>query len=397
MEEATIEDMAHLAMFGVNAVSHTLPSLEILRALVDRGHRVSVVNDPEQRELIEATGAELVPCSSTLPRGAWPEDPIGAMRLFLEDAIQGLAQVRARFDAEPADLYLADIGGYGGRLLAEAHGRPFVQLSPTFVAWEGYADEVAAHIIALPGADDFRADFGAWLEREGATTTDPDTFSGVPPRALALVPRAMQPHADRVDPSRITFVGPCVGERTDQGTWQRPDGAETVVLVSLGSSYTDQPEFYRECLRAFGGRRGWHLVLQVGRRIDLDVLGEMPDGVEVHRWVPQLAILREADLFVTHAGMGGSAEGLLTATPMIAVPQDVDQFANADTLVDLGVARRLDTAEATSTALAEAAEVLLRDPDVAARSAALARQAQDEGGTARAADLIEAELDPATA
>ena len=384
--------MAHIVMFGVNAISHTLPSIEILRELVARGHRVRVVNDPEQRELVESTGAELVPCTSTLPKGEWPEDTIGAMRPFLEDAIQGLEQVRAIFDAEPADLYLADIGGFGARLLAEVHDRPFVQLSPTYVAWEGYTEEVGAHIMSLPGADAYRADFRAWLEREGATTTDPDEFMGVPPRALALVPRAMQPNADRVDPSRITFVGPCHGERTEQGTWHRPGGAETVVLVSLGSSYTDQPEFYRECVTAFAGREGWHLVLQVGRRIDLDALGEVPDGVEVHRWVPQLAILRAADLFVTHAGMGGSGEGLLTATPMIVVPQDVDQFANADSLVGLGVARRLDTAEATATALAEAADDLLGDPAVTARLTELAGRARDEGGTPRAADLVEAEL-----
>ena len=384
--------MAHLAMFGVNAISHTLPSLEILRELVARGHRVSVVNDPEQRELIEATGAELVPCTSTLPKGDWPEDPIGAMRHFLEDAVQGLEQVREGLDAEPADLYLGDIGGFGGRVLAEVHDRPFIQLSPTYVAWEGYAEEVGAQVAALPGAEAYWSDFGAWLVREGATTTDPEVFAGVPPRALALVPTAMQPNADRVDTSRITFVGPCHGARADQGSWQRPEGAEVVVLVSLGSSYTDQPEFYRECLAAFGGREGWHLVLQVGRRIDLDVLGEVPAGVEVHRWVPQLAILREADLFVTHAGMGGSGEGLLTATPMIAVPQDVDQFANADTLVALGVARRLDTAEATGPALTAAGDELLGDPAVADRLAGLARQARDEGGTLRAADLIEAEL-----
>ncbi len=384
--------MAHITMFGVNAVSHTLPSLEILRELVARGHRVRVVNDPEQRELVESTGAELVPCASSLPKGDWPEDPIGAMRLFLEDAIQGLAQVRATFDADPADLYLGDIGGFGGRVLAEAHRRPFVQLSPTYVAWEGYAEEVGTQIAALPGAEDYWADFGAWLVREGATTTDPEAFAGIPPRALALVPTAMQPNADRVDTSRISFVGPCHGARADQGSWRRPEGAATVVLVSLGSSYTDQPEFYRRCLEAFGGREGWHLVLQVGRRIDLDALGEIPDRVEVHRWVPQLAILREADLFVTHAGMGGSGEGLLTATPMIAVPQDVDQFANADSLVGLGVARRIDTADATVAALTDAADELLGDPAVGARLTELADQARDEGGTLRAADLVEAEL-----
>lgn len=384
--------MAHIAMFGVDAVSHTLPSLEILRELVARGHRVSVVNDPHQRELVEDTGAQLVPCTSTLPEGDWPSDPIAAMRIFLEDAIQGLEQVREHFTADPADLYLADIGGYGGRVLAEVQGAPFVQLSPSYVAWEGYAEEVGAQVMALPGAARYRADFAAWLERSGATTRDPDAFAGIPPRALALVPRAMQPHADRVDEQRVTFVGPCIGERADQGSWQRPEGAEVVVLVSLGSSYTDQPSFYRECLAAFGGRPGWHLVLQVGRRVDIDVLGELPDGVEVHRWVPQLAILREADLFVTHAGMGGSGEGLLTATPMIAVPQDVDQFANADTLVELGVARRLDTDEATAAALRAAGDELLADRDVAARLAELARQARAEGGSSRAADLIEAEL-----
>ncbi|WP_434967301.1 macrolide family glycosyltransferase [Janibacter indicus] len=379
-------------MFGVDAVSHTLPSLEILRELVARGHRVSVVNDPHQRELVEDTGAQLVPCTSTLPEGDWPSDPIAAMRIFLEDAIQGLEQVREHFTADPADLYLADIGGYGGRVLAEVQGAPFVQLSPSYVAWEGYAEEVGAQVMALPGAARYRADFAAWLERSGATTRDPDAFAGIPPRALALVPRAMQPHSDRVDEQRVTFVGPCIGERADQGSWQRPEGAEVVVLVSLGSSYTDQPIFYRECLAAFGGRPGWHLVLQVGRRVDIDVLGELPDGVEVHRWVPQLAILREADLFVTHAGMGGSGEGLLTATPMIAVPQDVDQFANADTLVELGVARRLDTDEATAAALRAAGDELLADRDVAARLAELARQAWAEGGSSRAADLIEAEL-----
>ncbi|MHA7126584.1 macrolide family glycosyltransferase [Janibacter indicus] len=379
-------------MFGVDAVSHTLPSLEILRELVARGHRVSVVNDPHQRELVEDTGAQLVPCTSTLPEGDWPDDPIAAMRIFFEDAVQGLEQVREHFADDPADLYLADIGGYGGRVLAEAQGAPFVQLSPTYVAWEGYAQEIGDQIMALPGAAEYRADFAAWLEGSGATTHDPDAFAGIPPRALALVPRAMQPHADRVDERRITFVGPCIGERADQGSWQRPDGAEVLVLVSLGSSYTDQPDFYRECVAAFGGRPGWHLVLQVGRRVDIDVLGALPDGVEVHRWVPQLAILREADLFVTHAGMGGSGEGLLTATPMIAVPQDVDQFANADTLVELGVARRIDTAAATAEALRTAGDELLADGDVAARLAELAHHARAEGGSSRAADLVEAEL-----
>ncbi|MGW2844325.1 nucleotide disphospho-sugar-binding domain-containing protein, partial [Streptomyces sp. NPDC001274] len=122
-------------------------------------------------------------------------------------------------------------------------------------------------------------------------------------------------------------------------------------------------------------------------------LGEIPANVEVHSWVPQLAILEQADAFVTHAGMGGSSEGLYAGVPMIAVPQSADQPTNADRLVELGVARRIDTEDATAEALRTALLELTADPEVARRSARLRADARAEGGTQRAADLIEEMLD----
>ena len=172
----------------------------------------------------------------------------------------------------------------------------------------------------------------------------------------------------------------------------RPTAAEKVVLVSLGSAFTKQPGFYRECVEAFGDLPGWHLVLSVGKHVDLAEFADVPANVEVHSWVPQWAILKQADLFVTHAGAGGSQEGLATATPMIAVPQAVDQFGNAEMLQDLGVARRVSTEEATARTLRAAALALVGDPEVARRLKELQAQTAQEGGTGRAADLIEAEL-----
>lgn len=100
--------------------------------------------------------------------------------------------------------------------------------------------------------------------------------------------------------------------------------------------------------------------------------------------MPQLTVLEQADAFVTHAGMGGSSEGLYTGVPMIAVPQAAEQFMNADRLVGLGVARRIDTAQATAVALRTALTELVADEDVARRSAQLRAEARAEGGTARA-------------
>lgn len=391
MPRTTTPRPAHIAFVGVPAISHVLPSLEIIRELLARGHRVSVANDPLLADVLTPTGAEFRPFASQLPpvRGTdWPEGPIAAMTEFFEDGRHVLPQLRALYDEDPADLYLYDIGAYAARALAEAQGRRLLQLSPAVVGWDGYAEEVAAQLWKLPGADAYRAAFTAWLRECGATTLDMDDFVGPPARSLALVPRAMQPHADRVNTEVVTFVGPCSGERAAREFWQRPADAERVVLVSLGSAYTRQPEFYRQCLAAFAVP-GTHLILQIGKYVDPEELGPVPPHVEVRSWVPQLAVLHEADLFVTHAGMGGCGEGLLTGTPMIAVPQATDQFMNADRLVELGVARRLDTGEATAQVLREAADALLGDPAVAGRSARLRADALAEGGTPRAADLIE--------
>ncbi|NUP36543.1 MAG: glycosyl transferase [Streptomyces sp.] len=378
-------------MVGIPAVSHVLPSLEIIRELVTRGHRVSYANDPAVADLIAGTGAELVPCASRLPvaDNNWPDDPIAAMALFLDDAIHALPQLRAVYDREPADLYLYDIGAYAARALAESQDRPVMQLSPTFVAWDGYDQDVAAHLRQLPGAGAYRAKFAQWLADCGASTTDVDAFSSRPARALALITRAMQPHADQVDTDTVTFVGPCFDTRVGAAGWTRPRDAENVLLISLGSAYTRQPEFYRQCLAAYGDLPGWHVVLQIGKYTDVAELGDIPSNVEVHSWVPQRAILEQADAFVTHAGMGGCGEGLLAGVPMIAVPQAVDQFMNADQLVELGVARRIDTPEATAETLRAALNDLVTDAEVARRSALLRADARAEGGTRRAADLIE--------
>lgn len=381
-------------MVGIPIVSHVLPSLAIIRELVSRGHRVTYANDPVVAALITATGAEFVPCTSGLPVADdnWPDDPIAAMNLFLDDAVAALPQLSAVYGDDPADLYMYDIGAYAARALAETQGRPVLQLSPTFVGWDGYEQDVAAHLRQLPGAEAYRARFARWLTDCGVVTTDVDAFSGLPDRALALIPRAMQPQADRVDTEKVTFVGPCFGPDGSDGDWVRPAAADKVLLISLGSAYTHRPEFYRRCLRAFGDLPGWHIVLQIGKHTDPGELGDIPANIEVHSWVPQRAILDRADAFITHAGMGGCGEGLLAGVPMIAVPQAAEQFLNADRLVELGVARRIDTEDATPQNLRVALMDLVGDAGVADRSARLRAEARNEGGTMRAADLIEALL-----
>ncbi|MFE3878959.1 macrolide family glycosyltransferase [Kitasatospora sp. NPDC059146] len=390
---------AHILMVSVPAHGHVNPGLAVIAELVARGHRVSYVNDPSFREVVESTGAAFVPYPSALPLAddpaGWPADPVAIQDVFLDDALSMWSVLLEEFEGDRPDLVLYDIAGFAGRALGERLGVPVVQLSSSFVGWDGVEEDLAEVFEAIrngPGGSEHYRRFGAWLAGAGAVERDVEAFKNRPERCVALVPRALQPHADRVDGRRFDFVGPCFGDRSHQGRWERPADAEKVLLVSLGSAFTDRPAFYRACVEAFGDLPGWHVVLQVGKHTDLAELGDVPDTVEVHRWVPQLSVLAQADAFVTHAGMGGSSEGLFHAVPMIAVPQAVDQFANADALVGLGVARRLDTEAATAAVLRGALLELVGDPAVGERLAVLAAAGRAEGGTARAVDLIEAEL-----
>ncbi|MEV6654480.1 macrolide-inactivating glycosyltransferase [Streptomyces sp. NPDC051219] len=396
----TSRKRAHIAMFSIAAHGHVNPSIEVIRELVARGHRVTYAIPASFASKVAATGAEPVTYTSTLPTDdepeAWGTEPIDNIEPFLNDAMQVLPQLIEAYEGDEPGLVLHDITAYPAPVLAHRWGVPAVSLSPNLVAWEGYEEEVAEPMFAELKASErgkaYYARFRAWLDEHGMSHIDPDRFAGRPRRSIVLIPRALQPHADRVDESVYSFVGACQGERAEQGDWKRPAGAERVLLVSLGSTFTKQPGFYRECVKAFGDLPGWHVVLQIGKYVEESELGDLPANVEVHHWVPQLAVLRQADAFITHAGAGGSQEGLATGTPMVAVPQAVDQFGNADMLQALGVARHVPMEQATAQTLREAVLALVDDPEVAAKAAEIRLGMAAEGGTKRAADLVEAEL-----
>ncbi|MGW7072045.1 macrolide-inactivating glycosyltransferase [Streptomyces sp. NPDC054855] len=396
----TSRQRAHIAMFSIAAHGHVNPSLEVIRELVARGHRVTYAIPHLFAEKVAETGAEPVLFETTLPGPdddpeAWGTELIDNIEPFLTEAVETLPQLAAAYEGDEPDLVLHDITSFPARVLARRWGVPEISLSPNLVAWDGYEEEVAepmyAELKETARGQAYYARFHAWLAENGIAQ-DPDSFVGRPPRSLVLIPKALQPNADRVDETIHTFVGACQGDRSAQGDWRRPDGAERVLLVSLGSSFTKQPAFYRACIEAFGDLPGWHVVLQVGKHVEAGELGKIPANVEVHPWVPQLAVLKQADAFITHAGAGGSQEGLATGTPMVAVPQAVDQFGNADMLQDLGVARHVPMGEVDARTLREAVLGLVGDPEVARRLAGLRASMAGEGGTKMAADLIEEEL-----
>lgn len=392
--------MSHVLMSTTAAHGHVHPNLPVMAELVARGHRVTYPVPARFAGAVAATGAHPLEITTDLPDPArgeqWPDGGIPAMELFSDEARGAYPQLVAALEGDRPDAVCYDGSGWAGHALSRAWGLPRVELAPHMIAWEGFEDDMAEAFAFLetPEGLAWRSGMDAWLDEVGAGVGN-RAFLGRPDRSVVLIPEAMQPHLDRVDRARYTFVGPVIGDRAHQGAFSGLGiGAEPdrpLLLVSLGSAYTDRPGFWRDCLAAMHGT-GWTTVLAIGPHVDPAELGTVPDDVVVREWVPQLAVLAHASAFVTHAGMGGCAEGLFHGVPMVAVPQAVDQFGNAAMLAELGVGEHLPADEVTPDRLRAAVLGLASSEAVAQRCAEQRRRARVAGGAPAAADVIESLL-----
>ncbi|MCR3722520.1 MULTISPECIES: macrolide family glycosyltransferase [Prauserella salsuginis group] len=372
----------HLVMVGVTAPSHVYPGLGLIAELVARGHRVTYVVGDRLTDLVAPTGAEVVTHPSIMPTADehWPEDMGEAMQVFLDDAITALP-VTLGIDRPDAVLY--DIGGFAGRVAAQHWGVPAVQLSTAYVAWEGMAEEMAEFNEALrasPSGEKYYTTLRAWLDENGMDI-GADEFTGTPPSCVVLIPRVLQPNADRVA-DRYVFAGPCVDPARRTGWEPEPGDERPLVYVALGTSYTERPDIYRACIDGLAG--DYRVVLATGK-VDPADLGELPPGVTAARAQPQLDVLEHASVFVSHAGMGSAAESLWFGVPTVLVPQAVDQSANAGMLAEIG-AGMLPEEPWDAPTLRAAVDAARGKAD---RTRELQAQVRAGGGIDRAAHAVE--------
>ena len=370
-------------MVGVTAPSHVYPSLAVIDELVRRGHRVRYAVGDRLAELVTRVGAEHVGYTSALPDtdDAWSGDPGEAMQLFLDEQRTALPRL---LEGDPADALLYDIGGYAARIAAHHWGVPAIQLSPTYVAWDGYEEDMAEFTAGLKASASgarYFAGVRAWLDEHGMAI-DEDAFLGRPDTCVVLIPRALQPNNDRVGPQYV-FTGPCIDAGRTAGWAPEPGDERPLVYVAFGTSYTDNLPVYRA---AVDGLAGAHRLVIATGKVDPAAFGPVPAGVRAERTQPQLDVLAYADAFVTHAGMGSAAESLWFGVPTVAVPQAVDQFTNAAQLAAIGAGVQLPTEQVTAETLRDAvAEALTRAP----RARELREEVRQNGGVAASADAVE--------
>ncbi|WP_103529469.1 nucleotide disphospho-sugar-binding domain-containing protein [Streptomyces sp. SM12] len=182
---------------------------------------------------------------------------------------------------------------------------------------------------------------------------------------------------------------PSIEDRsTFQGSWKPKSAERPVLLISLGTASTGWPEFFSLALQAFGDSHR-DVVMALGDHIDPADLGDVPANFEIRRHVPQLDVLRHADVFLTHAGMNSTMESLHHGVPMVAVPQMNEQRANALRVQELGLGRHLPREEVTAESLRASVDAVAADEGVAERVRTMKEALRAVDGPAVAADAVE--------
>ncbi|MFE6895119.1 macrolide family glycosyltransferase [Streptomyces sp. NPDC057694] len=396
----------HYLFFTAPAHGHVRPTLPVAAELVRRGHRVSYATTDQFAAEVGATGAEAVRYDPGVPdfAGAAPGDSPDWLPLALTAAIAEssalLPAIMDHFgDARPDVVAYDTTMNPAGRLLARLWRLPALEFSPVFLPQRAGGFSLAAMLRGSPQDDGpaerpaarrFREDLTALMAAYGAQDLTPlDFVTGFRGPRMAFFPRDFQPGGDTFD-DRYVFVGPCLDPSPPAAAWQPPADGRPVVLVSLGTSYGDRPEFFRTCVKAFADSP-WHAVLTVGRAgVDPAELGPLPAHVEVHRWLPHLAVLPHARVFVCQAGMGSVMESLACGTPLVMAAQAQEQRMVARRAVTLGLGTELPEGEnLTAQALLDAVGSVADGPEVLTSVAGLRERIREAGGTVRAADVLE--------
>lgn len=379
---------AHIAVFNVPMHGHVNPTLGVVEELVRRGHRVTYAVTEEFVHQVKAAGAEPVFYPDTGDGSEAPEEMGEGFARVVRLALAGLPALTRAYDRDRPDLVLCDVYGLAGLLLGARWQIPTVVASPTHLAYDGIVPEFFG-VPGLPQVPGFAELVAAFAEHGVDSARIQDLVQ--PEHAVAFFPRAFQRRPGTVMARRVAYVGPALGDRSYQGSWQPPRQDRPVLLVSLGSQFNRRPQFYRSCVEAFA-ELPWHVVMSVGRAVPPDELGPLPDSVEVHPHVPQLAVLAQANAFVTHAGMGGTMEALHYGVPLVAVPQMAEQRVNAAQIERLRLGVHLPRETVTPEALREAVLRVSSDRDIRAAVADMRREIAAAGGAGAAADLIERAL-----
>lgn len=396
--------MNTIVYLGVPAHGHVNPTLPVVQELIERGEHVLYYNTEEFRPQIEQTGAtfcaypetEMTPAAFSALLYDGNIARISALLLRVTEPL--LSFIVDQFSHKRPDLVIFDSLALWGKM-ATALLRLCSVASISHFVFEG-AREVrkvpGALRLVLRGLKFFPAILSTRLRLIRHYGKDALSASGplFPVRgALNIIFTARELHPDTpfIDQT-FRFVGPSVRLQTQDAAFPDSQHQQPLIYISLGTIHSKQPAFYRCCFEAFAQYPA-QFILSTGPSISAEELGPVPSNFMVHASVPQLRVLQQADVFITHGGLNSIHEGLLYGVPLIMVPQQFEQLLNALCMADRGVglvlSKQLLQGSLTAADLRQALTTVLAEPGFSEAATTLQKLLHTTGGYCEAVNEIQ--------
>ena len=377
-------------LFSVQpAAGHLHPIAPVARELGRRGHDVRVATAPSFCDAARALGLDAIPIgidwSRANPEVAFPElaavEPTERYEWILRNVYAGRAARRTTAELIDAlagwrpDVVVRDQMEFGSLLAAELAGIPHVSY--------GYGQGLLTADRRLAGAalEPLRAELG--LE------PDPLLDSAFRFMRLEFAPRRYLAPGTPREPNTHHLRPEGMDDRRGRGLPREiAELRRPLVVVTLGTNYNRTPGLFEAAVRALAGEPV-DAVLTVGENRDPADLEPLPPNVHAVRYAPLSLLLPRADLTVCHGGFNTVMSAIAAGTPLVLVPIDSDQPAQARRCAELGVGRVVEREELTPELLRAEVRAVLADRRYRRATAAFGAELAALPAAKHAAGLLE--------
>lgn len=173
--------------------------------------------------------------------------------------------------------------------------------------------------------------------------------------------------------------------------WERITG-EPLIYASMGTILNGKPEVFRTIAAGVAKHKEVQLVLSIGDQLEPEQIGPVPANAIIVKQAPQLELLKQAQVCITHAGLNTVLESLAQGVPQVAIPVTFDQPGVATRIAakETGVVTSLD--KLTPSHVASLLGEVLKDSTYRENARKIQNAIKKANGLSLALDLVEKSL-----
>ena len=350
---------------------HVLPTIGLVQELIKRGCEVTYLLPFDWEETIRESGATFYGYQN---------------HKQLSEQMNN-AYATAESIIEKFDLVVYEHLFFTGKYLAEKHNKPVVRIFTGPVINETMKQEYTAtgplslfkykwiaKALTKAMAKNVTLKYDHWFDEIIYNPTELN---------LVYLLREYQSFEAELPKEQYIFIGPSIYERKEEKL-DFVKGKNPLIYISVGTVVKGTMQFFQNCIDAFRDENV-DVVISVGKDFDIKKLKNVPENIQIFNSVPQLEMLKIADVFVTHGGMNSISEAFVSGTPMVAIPFLYDQPRNAQFVEKLGVGKCLMLSDANTNSIKDSVFSVLSDDNIKkniAKNQMLINQAPGNAGGA---------------